>query len=54
MAILLNIILRASILKIMHGLWKKKQRVTYYDFSEFVTHLRQIQTKTPIGQAPYV
>jgi hypothetical protein len=21
---------------------------------EFITHLRQIQTKTPIGQAPYV
>jgi TnpA family transposase len=44
MAILLNIILKASILKIMHGLWKKKQRVTYYDFSEFVRKNHPLET----------
>jgi hypothetical protein len=44
MAILLNIILKASILKIMHGLWKKKQRVTYYDFSEFIRKNHPLET----------
>ena len=50
MAILLNIILKASILKIMHGLWKKKQRVTYYDFSEFVRKNHPLETTLHIPE----
>src|SRR3989304_2735995 len=44
MAILLNIVLKACILKIMHDIWKKKQRVTYYDFSEFVRKNHPLET----------
>ena len=36
--------MKAYILKIMHDIWKKKQRVTYYDFSEFVKENHPLET----------